>query len=161
MLQKLNNSFALPRFWTIHLLCRGFGLCSRQPRKLIPIDCKKGALWCFLNPCSVLNIATPLTFAPTDIQCLLLTLAWIFFESVASLQFMLIKVKLLLFILEKNYLYDCLLKTFRSELVVFVFCVNSIKLLLKSLQHYSITETPPIGRFLGLRKNRLNRNPSY
>jgi hypothetical protein len=108
----------------------------------------------------ILNIATPLTFAPTDIQCLLF-LASIFFESVASLQFMLIKVKLLLFIWEKNYFYDCLLKTFRSELVVFVFCVNSFKLLLKSLQHYSITGTPPIGRFLGPRKNRLNRNPSY
>ena len=26
---------------TIHLLCRCFGLCSRQPRKLIPIECKK------------------------------------------------------------------------------------------------------------------------
>ena len=127
--------FALPMFWSM-----------RQPRKLIPIEFKKeGALWCFLNPCSVLNIATPLTFAPTDIQCLLF-LASIFFESVASLQFMLIKVKLLLFILEKNYLYDCLLKTFRSELVVFVFCVNSFKLLLKSLQHYSITGTPPIHR---------------
>ena len=85
---------------------------------------KEGALWCFLNPCSVLNIAAPLTFAPTDIQCLL-TLASIFFESVASLQFMLIKVKH--FSERLIYLYDCLLKTFRSELVVFVFCVNSSK----------------------------------